>query len=105
MPWPSMQSLGLLLLLCLAGSPSPVLGARFVARRAGAVLNLGPLHEHVARAAGPQLQKRASCGPDAGSCPDGLCCSVDGECGTADDYYCAGPDCQIEYSQGNCDAR
>ncbi|EFE44609.1 hypothetical protein TRV_00605 [Trichophyton verrucosum HKI 0517] len=44
----------------------------------------------------------ATCGPYAGSCPDGLCCSSSGYCGKGPEY-CAAPDCMLDYSNG-CDA-
>ncbi|KAF3893314.1 Glycoside hydrolase/deacetylase [Trichophyton interdigitale] len=44
----------------------------------------------------------AACGPYAGSCPEGLCCSSSGYCGKGP-MYCAAPDCMLEYSSG-CDA-
>ncbi|UNI21543.1 hypothetical protein JDV02_007523 [Purpureocillium takamizusanense] len=47
------------------------------------------------------LEKRASCGSSAGSCPSGSCCSESGFCGTTKDY-CAAPGCQLTYSNG-CD--
>ncbi|KAM5474980.1 putative chitin deacetylase [Microsporum audouinii] len=43
----------------------------------------------------------AACGPYAGSCPEGLCCSSQGYCGKGP-LYCAAPDCLFEYGSG-CD--
>ncbi|KAK1826954.1 hypothetical protein QBC39DRAFT_394045 [Podospora conica] len=41
------------------------------------------------------------CGPGAGSCADGYCCSAEGWCGKGI-YYCSAPDCQINYATA-CD--
>ncbi|QKX58110.1 uncharacterized protein TRUGW13939_05231 [Talaromyces rugulosus] len=41
------------------------------------------------------------CGPDAGYCDEGLCCSPAGYCGTTT-AHCFAPDCQLDY--GFCDA-
>lgn len=49
------------------------------------------------------LSKRVSCGEGAGECPADECCSEAGYCGKETDY-CKSPQCQIEYSNGNCDA-
>jgi len=49
------------------------------------------------------LVKRDRCGEGFGLCPTGECCSEAGYCGTDKDY-CKGPQCQIDYSSGNCDA-
>lgn len=49
------------------------------------------------------LSKRVSCGEGAGECPADECCSEAGYCGKEKDY-CKSPQCQIEYSNGNCDA-
>jgi hypothetical protein len=52
------------------------------------------------------LNKRAStttCGPGVGTCAAGLCCSIEGYCGTGPDY-CPGPDCQFQYGPA-CDAK
>ncbi|TLD31633.1 hypothetical protein PspLS_02222 [Pyricularia sp. CBS 133598] len=47
-------------------------------------------------------KENPQCGPGVGKCPDGQCCSPAGFCGTGK-WYCDGPDCQINYSNG-CDA-
>ncbi|KAH8651148.1 hypothetical protein BX600DRAFT_473154 [Xylariales sp. PMI_506] len=49
------------------------------------------------------LEKRSMCGDGYGPCPDGLCCSGAGYCGSTE-AYCKGPDCQLEYSGLACDA-
>lgn len=43
------------------------------------------------------------CGPDVGSCDEGECCSEAGFCGTSTDY-CAGSQCQLDYSD-SCDTQ
>ncbi|KAM0452805.1 hypothetical protein ACHAO4_005224 [Trichoderma viride] len=43
------------------------------------------------------------CGPDAGSCGEGECCSEAGFCGTSANY-CAGSQCQLDYSY-SCDTQ
>ncbi|EEP79804.1 hypothetical protein UREG_04650 [Uncinocarpus reesii 1704] len=49
-------------------------------------------------------QKRAynRCGPDFGSCQEGLCCSSHGYCGHGPEY-CQAPDCLFDFGSG-CDA-
>lgn len=46
--------------------------------------------------------KDGKCGPGAGSCAKGYCCSPEGWCGLTPDY-CSAPDCLINYGSG-CDA-
>ncbi|KIH92997.1 hypothetical protein SPBR_02612 [Sporothrix brasiliensis 5110] len=46
--------------------------------------------------------KDGKCGPGAGSCAQGYCCSPEGWCGLTPDY-CSAPDCLINYGSG-CDA-
>lgn len=49
------------------------------------------------------IRKRQTCGQDVGDCPEGECCSESGYCGSTTDF-CKSPACQIEFSNGNCDA-
>lgn len=44
------------------------------------------------------------CGGNMGSCPYGKCCNEHGKCGTGP-TYCGGPQCQIQFSGGRCDAK
>ncbi|RFN53728.1 putative chitin binding protein [Fusarium flagelliforme] len=94
-----MKTLSLLLLSAL---PNVVLADGFVARRQGAEFNLHVRHDDDVLDHPTRLSKRASCGKDAGSCPKGQCCSESGNCGTAS-AYCTSPQCQMAYSNGNCD--
>jgi hypothetical protein len=48
------------------------------------------------------VMRRASCGPNQGSCPAGQCCSAEGVCGIGRSF-CSGPDCQFQYGPA-CDA-
>ncbi|CVL04543.1 probable chitin binding protein [Fusarium mangiferae] len=88
-------------LLSLAALPSMVLAHDFMVRRKGAEFNIAARHEH-ASVQSEGLEKRASCGKDSGSCPKGQCCSAAGYCGTTSPY-CSSPQCQMAYSNGNCD--
>ncbi|KAI3578258.1 hypothetical protein IWW34DRAFT_806834 [Fusarium oxysporum f. sp. albedinis] len=90
-----------LTLLSLAALPSIVFAHGFMVRRKGAEFNIAARHEH-ASAQSEGLEKRASCGRDIGSCPKGQCCSAAGYCGTTSPY-CSSPQCQMDYSNGNCD--
>ncbi|KAF5620508.1 chitin deacetylase 1 [Fusarium sp. NRRL 52700] len=90
-----------LTLLSLAALPSMVLAHDFMVRRKGPEFNIAARHEH-ASVQSEGLEKRASCGKDSGSCPKGQCCSAAGYCGTASPY-CSSPQCQMAYSNGNCD--
>ena len=49
------------------------------------------------------LRKRQTCGEGVGGCADDECCSEAGYCGSTTDF-CKSPQCQIAYSNGNCDA-
>ncbi|CCT73603.1 probable chitin binding protein [Fusarium fujikuroi IMI 58289] len=88
-------------LLSLAALPNMVLAHDFMARRKGAEFNIAARHEH-ASVQSEGLEKRASCGKDSGSCPKGQCCSAAGYCGTTSPY-CSSPQCQMAYSNSNCD--
>lgn len=82
----------------------------FVVRRRGTEFNISPRHDHTARDGGShsggdlETRQEALCGGEEGSCPAGQCCSESGHCGTSPEY-CIGPQCQIQYSNGECDAR
>ncbi|KAF4986310.1 hypothetical protein FGRMN_10897 [Fusarium graminum] len=89
-------------LLSLAALPSMVFADGFIARRKGAEVNIAARHAHDASVPLEGLTKRASCGKGAGSCPKGQCCSASGNCGTTSSY-CTSPQCQMAYSNGNCD--
>ncbi|KAH6949364.1 hypothetical protein EDB82DRAFT_545917 [Fusarium venenatum] len=88
--------------LVLAALPSMVYADGFVARRRGAEFNIHVRHEDDASYQPEGLSKKASCDKDAGSCPKGQCCSESGQCGTTS-AYCTSPQCQMAYSNGNCD--
>ncbi|KAH7213997.1 hypothetical protein BKA60DRAFT_597598 [Fusarium oxysporum] len=90
-----------LTLLSLTALLSIVFAHGFMVRRKGAEFNIAARHEH-ASAQSEGLEKRASCGKDIGSCPKGQCCSAAGYCGTTSPY-CSSPQCQMDYSNGNCD--
>ncbi|KAF4454710.1 putative chitin binding protein [Fusarium austroafricanum] len=88
-------------LLSLAVLPRIVFADSFTVRRRGAEVNIAASHEHASTQ--PQgLEKRTACGKDIGSCPKGQCCSSAGYCGTTSPY-CSSPQCQVTYSNGNCD--
>ncbi|KAH7173490.1 uncharacterized protein B0J16DRAFT_275648 [Fusarium flagelliforme] len=89
-------------LLLLSALPNVVLADGFVARRQGAEFNLHVRHDDDVLDHPTRLSKRASCGKDTGSCPKGQCCSESGNCGTTS-AYCTSPQCQMAYSNGNCD--
>ncbi|KAL4732367.1 hypothetical protein ACLX1H_001382 [Fusarium chlamydosporum] len=91
-----------LALLVLAALPNVVSADGFAARRRGAEFNIHVRHEDDVSNHPDRLSKRASCGKDAGSCPKGQCCSSSGKCGTTS-AYCTSPQCQMAYSNGNCD--
>ncbi|KAH6952710.1 hypothetical protein DER45DRAFT_586614 [Fusarium avenaceum] len=74
----------------------------FIARRRGAEVNVAARHAHDASIQPEGLTKRATCGKGVGSCPKGQCCSSSGNCGTTSSY-CTSPQCQMAYSNGNCD--
>ncbi|RGP80215.1 chitin deacetylase 1 [Fusarium longipes] len=93
-----MKSLALLLLAALSSSVS---ADGLVARRRGAEFNIHIRHEGEASNS-QEISKRASCGKDAGSCPKRQCCSASGQCGSTS-AYCTSPECQMSYSNGNCD--
>jgi hypothetical protein len=57
-----------------------------------------PEHTHKLSA----RQRTTTCGAGIGSCAAGLCCSVEGFCGTGKDS-CEAPDCQFQYGPA-CDA-
>ncbi|KAL6915996.1 hypothetical protein ACHAP8_006411 [Fusarium lateritium] len=88
--------------LVLAALPSMVYADGLIARRRGAEFNIHVRHEDEASHQPEGLSKRASCGKDASSCPKGQCCSESGQCGTTS-AYCTSPQCQMAYSNGNCD--
>jgi hypothetical protein len=50
-----------------------------------------------------ELSKRNTCGEASGGCAADECCSEMGFCGKGTDF-CKSPQCQIDYSNGNCDA-
>ncbi|UZP39642.1 hypothetical protein NXS19_007458 [Fusarium pseudograminearum] len=91
-----MKSLVLLLLT------TAVYADGLVARHRGEEFNIHVRHEDGASHQPKTLSKRASCGKGAGSCPKGQCCSESGQCGTMS-AYCTSPECQMAYSNGNCD--
>lgn len=91
-------------LLSLAVLPSMVFADGFIARRRGAEVNVAARHAHDASIQPEGLTKRATCGKGVGSCPKGQCCSSSGNCGTTSSY-CTSPQCQMAYSNGNCDGR
>jgi hypothetical protein len=91
-------------LLSLAALPSMVFADGFIARRRGAEVNVAARHAHDVSVQPEGLTKRATCGKSAGSCPKGQCCSASGNCGTTSSY-CTSPQCQMAYSNGNCDGR
>lgn len=62
----------------------------------------GPMRRW-AEALNEAIRKRQTCGEDVGDCPDGECCSEAGYCGSTT-AYCKSPQCQIAFSNGNCDA-
>jgi hypothetical protein len=96
-----MKSLNFLLLAAL---PNMVNADGLVARRRGAEFNIHVRHEDDTSHQAERLSKRASCGKGTGSCPKGQCCSESGQCGTTS-AYCTSPQCQMAYSNGNCDGR
>lgn len=93
-----MKSLALLLLATV------VYADGLVARSRGAEFNIHVRHENGASHQPEMLSKRVSCGKGAGSCPKGQCCSESGQCGTTSAYFTS-PECQMAYSNGNCDGR
>ncbi|WZH47902.1 Chitin deacetylase 1 [Fusarium acuminatum] len=89
-------------LLSLAALPSMVFADGYIARRRGAEVNVAARHAHDTSVQAEGLTKRATCGKGVGSCPKGQCCSASGNCGTTSSY-CTSPQCQMAYSNGNCD--
>ncbi|KAM5353907.1 hypothetical protein ACJ41O_000557 [Fusarium nematophilum] len=92
-----------LYLLCLTTLSGVVTGDGFMARRQVSELNLKALRPEDTSIRSLKHEKRAPCGRDTGPCPSGQCCSEAGRCGTSKDY-CTSPQCQIPYSNGNCDS-
>ena len=104
------MKLQLLQVLFALARQAVVIGASdsFAVRRRGTEFNLAPIRDHSTlyedAEQGLRSRQNSACGDDSGSCPLGQCCSESGHCGTSSEY-CAGPQCQIEYSNGACDAR